>query len=152
MSGSISGGGDLRGYFPGFVTVHTHIEPAGITSLREIEKFSPSIEVSARKKCWPGLMWKSVLSSAGGTVALVIPSMEKVIDQLEALMTLRVVSCEASGVHCALATPALPTRQRHNTGQTRVILSRALIIDLPSSAAVNTQAASWSATVIIGSR
>ena len=79
ISGLMKGGNGLRESFVGFVTVHTHIEPAGITSLRTMEKASPSIDVSATRRCWPGLTLKSMLTSAEGTVALVTPSTEKII-------------------------------------------------------------------------
>jgi hypothetical protein len=68
-----------------------------------------------------------MLTSAGGTVALVTPSTEKVIGQLEALITLTVVACDGCGVHCALTTAARAARQRPTTKQTPALLNSALI-------------------------
>jgi hypothetical protein len=130
ISGSISGRGGFRESFDGFLTVHTHIEPAGTTSVREIEKSSLSMDVSASNKCWPGLMVKSILTSAEGTVALVTPSIENVIGQLEALITLTVVSRDGCGAHCALAKVAA-VKQRHTTTQSRAIVIRFLMVHLP---------------------
>src|SRR6478672_6111833 len=66
IRGSMKGGGGRRESFDGFVTVHTHIDPAGTTILRETEKVSPSTDVLASRRCWPGLTLKSMLTSEGG--------------------------------------------------------------------------------------
>src|ERR1044071_6944252 len=91
MSGSMKGGG-RRESFDGFITVHTHIDRAGTTILRETEKLSSSTDASARRRCWPGLTLKSMLTSEGGTVVLVTPSTEKVIANPDPLITLPVFS------------------------------------------------------------
>jgi hypothetical protein len=132
ISGSMNGGDGLRISFVGFVTVHTHMEPAGITSLRTMEKASPSIDVCATRRCWPGLTLKSMLTSAEGTLALVTPSREKIIGQREALITLTVVSCDGCGAHCAFTTTACTPSQRHTTNQSRVILIKLLMLYLPA--------------------
>jgi hypothetical protein len=125
----MKGGGGRRESFDGFVTVHTHIDPAGTTILRETEKISPSTDVSARRRCWPGLTLKSMLTSEGATVVLVTPSTEKVIGELDTLITLTVVSRDWCGTHCAFASARTAT-QNHTTRQTLAILISPLMVHL----------------------
>src|SRR5512138_3586552 len=86
IRGSMNGGGGRRESFDEFVTVHTHIDPAGMTILRETEKVSPSTDVSASRRCWPGPTLKSILTSEEGTVVLFTPSTEKVIGKPDILI------------------------------------------------------------------
>ena len=130
IRGSMKGDCGRRESFDGVVTVHTHIDPAGTTILRETEKVSPSTDVSASRRCSPGPTLKSMLTSAGGTVVLVTPSTEKVIGQLDILITLTVVSCDGCGVHCAFTTAARTAKQRHTTRQSRAILIMLLMLYL----------------------